>query len=250
MRPDKDVNEVFRLAEAGLTQVEIAAKVGMGQSAVSRWLRTGQAAVLASPMRRRRVDTRCPDRCPVRAAAPEPAYAYLLGRYLGNGALAHTGRSVYRLFVGCCGDHPGVVAEEARAAVRALLPRNALGAQDRNGCTNVTCYSKHWPCLLPRLGPAVEGPWPVTLAPWQRRIAVERQPERFARGLVHGEGCCSRAEGRYLFSNRSTDVRRLFCEACDRLGVQWRQLNRYTVSVARPDSVARLDDLVGARGGT
>jgi hypothetical protein len=30
MRPDSDVHEVFRLAELGLTQQEIAASVGIG----------------------------------------------------------------------------------------------------------------------------------------------------------------------------------------------------------------------------
>jgi len=44
-----------------------------------------------------------------------------------------------------------------------------------------------------------------------------------------------------------SDVLRIFTEACDQLGVQWRQLNATNVSVARRESVARLDELAGPK---
>jgi predicted pyridoxine 5'-phosphate oxidase superfamily flavin-nucleotide-binding protein len=50
---------------------------------------------------------------------------------------------------------------------------------------------------------------------------------------------------RYEFSNRSEDIKRIFCEACDALGVQWRVMNRESISVARRASVARLDEFIG-----
>jgi hypothetical protein len=50
---------------------------------------------------------------------------------------------------------------------------------------------------------------------------------------------------RYQFSNRSDDIRKLFCDACDLLGVEWRQWTRWHISVARRDSVALLDEHVG-----
>jgi hypothetical protein len=43
---------------------------------------------------------------------------------------------------------------------------------------------------------------------------------------------------RYQFSNRSDEIRRIFTDACDRIGVEWRQMNRWNVSVARRASVA------------
>ncbi len=64
---------------------------------------------------------------------------------------------------------------------------------------------------------------------------------------------------RYQFSNRSDDIMRIFCTACDRLGIDWRRMNDHTISVARRQSVAMLDQFVGpeivethqgARGGT
>jgi hypothetical protein len=52
---------------------------------------------------------------------------------------------------------------------------------------------------------------------------------------------------RYSFSNASNDIRAIFCEACDRLGVRWRPMNARNVSVARRESVALLDEFIGPR---
>jgi hypothetical protein len=52
---------------------------------------------------------------------------------------------------------------------------------------------------------------------------------------------------RYQFSNRSPDIRWLFTQACDRLGVKWRPWTRFHVSVAQRESVAILDRHVGPK---
>jgi hypothetical protein len=52
---------------------------------------------------------------------------------------------------------------------------------------------------------------------------------------------------RYQFSNRSDDIRRLFTDTCDKLGIEWRQWTRYHVSVARRESVARMDSFIGPK---
>jgi hypothetical protein len=52
---------------------------------------------------------------------------------------------------------------------------------------------------------------------------------------------------RYCFSNTSPDIKKLFCEACDRLGIEWRVMNAQNISVARRASVARLDEFVGPK---
>jgi hypothetical protein len=52
---------------------------------------------------------------------------------------------------------------------------------------------------------------------------------------------------RYLFTNRSVDIQRIFCGGCDRLGIEWRQDGPWNVSVARRESVAALDRHVGPK---
>ena len=52
---------------------------------------------------------------------------------------------------------------------------------------------------------------------------------------------------RYQFSNVSEDIKRIFCDACDALGVEWKRMNAKNISVARRASVARLDRGVGPK---
>lgn len=52
---------------------------------------------------------------------------------------------------------------------------------------------------------------------------------------------------RYQFSNRSDDIRKLFTDTCDQLGIEWRQWTRWHVSVAERASVARMDEFIGPK---
>jgi hypothetical protein len=52
---------------------------------------------------------------------------------------------------------------------------------------------------------------------------------------------------RYHFSNRSADIRGIFGEACDAIGIEWRHNNATNISVARRGSVAILDEFVGPK---
>jgi hypothetical protein len=86
---------------------------------------------------------------------------------------------------------------------------------------------------------------------------VDSQPGHFLRGLIHTDGWRGLnrvfVKGRwyeyprYQFSSRSDDIRRLFTDACDRIGVAWRPWGRWHISVARREAVARLDEFVGPK---
>jgi hypothetical protein len=90
-------------------------------------------------------------------------------------------------------------------------------------------------------------------------VAGDRHATRapLLRRLIHSDGCRSLntihhpkktySYPRYTFSNRSDDIRGIFCDACDLLGIEWRVMNRWNISVARRDSVARLDEFVGLK---
>ena len=45
----------------------------------------------------------------------------------------------------------------------------------------------------------------------------------------------------------SADIRGLFCEYCDRLGVRWTQSNHRNISVSHRRSVAILDGFIGPK---
>jgi len=52
---------------------------------------------------------------------------------------------------------------------------------------------------------------------------------------------------RYMFTNESADIRALCGDVLDALGVAWRYSKRNTISVARREAVARLDEVVGPK---
>jgi hypothetical protein len=92
----------------------------------------------------------------------------------------------------------------------------------------------------------------IELTAWQREL-VERRPDLLVRGLIQSDGCRFQNTGRgwshprYCFDNRSAEIRRIFCDACDLLGLRWTTSGRYTVYVSRKADVALLDRFVGPK---
>src|ERR1700710_1345233 len=125
-----------------------------------------------------------------------------------------------------------------------------LGLYLGDGCVSgsqlrIVLDYKHWPLVFPRHGPGRKHNRPIVLHEWQRAI-VDRRPRPFLRGLINSDGCrtinrfktklpsgrvAEYAYPRYFFSNQSADIRRLFCEYCERLGVRWTQSNPRNISV-------------------
>ena len=130
------------------------------------------------------------------------------------------------------------------------------GVTGKAGCVDVSSGSKQWPCLFPQHGPGPKHLRRIALTDWQQAI-VDEHPTGLLRGLIHSDGCRSLnrvvvrgreyAYPRYTFSNVSDDIKRIFCDACDALGIEWRRMNAKNISVARRASVARLDEFVGPK---
>lgn len=250
------VLEVAELLERGVSQREVAGKVGVPLGTVRRWAR-GRWPQLAQPLLTGA--TVCP-RCLApehdMRTLPRGAYAQMLGLYLGDGCITRL-RSTYQLRITMDTSYPAVI-EEARAVVRAVLPHRVVGAcavRDER-CVNVTVSDASLPCLLPQHGPGRKHRRPIRLEPWQEAI-VNAEPGRFLRGLIHSDGWRGEnrvhvkgrdyAYPRYQFSNRSDDIRRLFTDACDRLDIAWRPWGRWHISVARREAVALMDEHVSPK---
>ncbi len=191
----------------------------------------------------------------------EPSYSHLLGLYLGDGCLAEAPRTV-RLIITCDERYPALV-EAARESMWATgLPRTVhVYPASGSSCVRVSSASKRWPEAFPQHGPGRKHERRIALAGWQREI-VDRFPKEFLRGLLHSDGCrtvnrfrttlpsgrvAEYAYPRWFFSNRSADIRGLFCEYCERLGIRWTQSNPRNISVSHRRSVALLDSFVPAK---
>jgi hypothetical protein len=114
-------------------------------------------------------------------------------------------------------------------------------------------YSKHCLCLIPQHGAGRKHCRKIALESWQQKI-VARSREAFIRCLIHSDGCqivaCERQAGRvryaprYTFSNKSEDIKGLFCESCDALGIRWTRPTAKEVAIYRRDTVG-MDKFIG-----
>ncbi|MFE9601890.1 helix-turn-helix domain-containing protein [Streptomyces hokutonensis] len=204
--------------------------------------------------------TDCP-RCTTRDF-DESAYAYLLGLYLGDGHIISK-RKQHHLSISCNAPQIGLVAA-AEDAMRKVMPLPSVSQRHRSGCTEVKSYTRHWTCLFPQHAPGKKHERRIALEPWQQEI-VDTHPWEFIRGLIHSDGCRitnwttrmvagerKRYEyPRYFFTNKSDDIRKLFTDTLDKVGVGWTTLARgsdpFNISVARKASVALMDTHVGPK---
>jgi hypothetical protein len=191
----------------------------------------------------------------------EFSYSHLLGLYLGDGHVAAFART-HRLEITCDASYPALVDPAWVSIVLTGLARRVRIAKDsQRRCVRVAAYSKRWPEAFPQHRSGRKHERKIELAPWPREV-VDRFPREFLRGLLHSDGCrtvnrfktllpsgwvAEYAYPRWFFSNRSADIRALFCECCDRLEIRWTQSNPRNISVSHRASVALIDAFVPAK---
>jgi len=247
MRTVGELESVTGLIAAGLNDCQISRLTGIPRRTVHDW-RSGRTPDFSRSL------VVPPGVAPDLSESIQPAYAYLLGLYLGDGHIVRT-RRTYRLRITLDGIYPSIVAE-CRSAIERVVPNKVGVVRTASRAVVVNAYSNSWPQLFPQHGAGPKHQRAIELAPWQAAI-TNRHPEPLIRGLIHSDG--SRTSNRirhkekvytyprYEFCNYSTDIQAIFCEHLDLLKIPWRQMNRWTISVARRDAVARLDAFVGPK---
>jgi hypothetical protein len=257
-RPIEEFEEAMRLVRWGMNDCQISNLMGVPRTTVKGWRKKLRRDPRWAPGNFERAND-CPF-CGSGHVNPE-AYAYLLGMYLGDGHIVHQARTT-KLGISLDAKYPGIIYEctEAVAGQRECGVMK-VGLQSYDTWVLVTGHWQHWPCLFPQHGPGLKHKRKIELVDWQVDV-VDAHPELLLRGLIHSDGCRfinpvkrQWKDGpvklykypRYMFTNASDDIRRIFCEACDRLEIEWKQSNWRTISVARRDSVARMDEFVGPK---
>ncbi|MGA5897637.1 helix-turn-helix domain-containing protein [Streptomyces venetus] len=252
-------HQALALLRGGVKNADVARSLNVPLGTVGYWKHLDRATRGECPGRH---DPKCP-RCDGRKL-DGPAYAYLLGLYLGDGHISHySEHRVPNLMITCTESWPGLM-DDCERAMRAVFPENSVCRVRKTGCRNVKVYSKHLHCLFPQHGPGKKHERRIVLEPWQQ-VIVDAHPWEFVRGLIHSDGCRitnwttrlvagerKRYEyPRYFFTNVSEDIRRLYTDTLDKLGVEWTHCTRhgdpYNISVARKASVALMDAHVGPK---
>jgi hypothetical protein len=253
IRSQATVDQGLFLSDLGILDREIAEMCRVAVKTVRRWRRLYQRGGVV----RTANGSACPG-CHDRALDPA-SYALLLGAYLGDGHIVRNKRGIYLLSVAQDARYTALI-DEWRSAVLAVKGGGSCHINNKPGCVAILSYWMHWPCLFPQHGAGRKHERPIVLEPWQQEI-IEADPRPFLRGLFHSDGCRITnwtvrwlAAGpkryeypRYFFSNESADIIGLCTWALDLLGIAWRRPKYNTVSVARREAVAALDEFVGPK---
>lgn len=263
MRTKAEYLRVVDLASKGLNSSSIARLTDIPRSTIREWRKrsVGGTGAPGSAWRRDATDGGCATCGGVHPAEKLPAAQYVLGIYLGDRCISSGPRDVYRLRIFLDSRYEGII-DRAAVAVKTVMPGRTVGqrwtAGVGRGCVEVYSYSKQWPCLFPQHGPGKKHERCIQLVDWQEKlVALHRRS--LLRGLIESDGCrfiarqTSRSGRRYewpryVFDNLSGDIRQLFCEQCDALGIRW-TVSRpgRTIQIARLESVATMDTFVGPK---
>ena len=243
---------VIELIDRGEGVTEIARATGIPRNTVKAWSEGRGVA------RHRRLATASPHWRPHDAKS----YCYLLGIYLGDGHITAASPTAAALTVTLDPRYPAVVAEVAQA-MEAVCPGAAARRFIRKGGHVAILKICHpvLPHAFPQHGPGQKHRRAIELLPWQREL-TRHHSRALLRGLIQSDGCrcLNRFETtlpsgrvaryeypRYFFSNLSADIRGIFCEHCELLGIRWTQSNSRNISVSHRASVALLDQFVGPK---
>ncbi len=245
--------QVHQLAATGLSDYQIATRADVPRSTVQRW------------RHRDKSPTRLRGGSEIAAAWEVPhaeTYSYLLGNYLGDGHLVHKPPNGWLLRI-TSDRRYGAIEDEIMRAMEMTFPgRRAVRSPRASSGADVLQIAH--PAVgraFPQHGPGRKHLRSIVLEGWQLELTREN-PGSLIRGLIHSDGC--RAENqfrtklpsgrvaeysyvRYFFSNLSADIRAIFVEHCELLGVRVTQSNHRNLSISHRTSVAILDSFVGPK---
>jgi len=252
-RTQLEFEAAMALIDTGFGDSEIARITQVPRPTISAW-RHGRGIRYHERLTAAEASWRPPSRA---------GYSYLLGLYLGDGCINLSRQGTCAtMVITLDAAYPGVV-EEAMAAAAACFPETQAHRFARSGgsVAAVQWSDPVLPFAFPQHGPGRKHLRVIELEPWQQEITTAF-PRELLRGLIHSDGCrtinrfktklpsgrvANYEYPRYFFSNLSEDIRRIFCEHCEFLGIRWTQSNSRNISISHRKSVALMDEFIGQK---
>jgi hypothetical protein len=252
LRPQADFDLAMRLVAEGLGDTEIARLTRIPRPTISAW-RHGRGCRYHE-----RLATATPQWRPDQPAA----YCYVLGAYLGDGCLTALPSGAASLIVSLDLSYPAII-DSVERSVRTVFPDVKVVRVFPNGANLVVLRASHpaLPFAFPQHGAGRKHNRVIRLKEWQHDL-THAHPKELLRGLIHSDGCrtvnrfktklpsgrvAEYEYPRYFFSNLSADIRDIFCQHCELLGIRWTQSNPRNISVSHRKSVTLLDEFIGPK---
>jgi hypothetical protein len=251
-RTQAEFESALTLMEVGRGDAEIARVTGVPRATVGAWRR---GIGIRHHLRRAMATAQW------RPKAPN-AYSYLLGVYLGDGCIFAQASGTATLIITLDSAYPTIVADVSRAANEVFPDTPVRHYLRMEG--SVTAIQLNHPVLpfaFPQHGHGRKHERKIELVVWQQSL-TRAHPRELIRGLIHSDGCrtinrfktklpsgrvAEYAYPRYFFSNLSADIRRIFCDHCELLGIRWTRSNPRNISISHRASVALLDEFIGPK---
>lgn len=249
-RPAEEFEATLALSREGLSDSEVSRITGIPCRTINGWRR---GARRNQPLANNWDGWRPP--CDV-------TYCYLLGIYLGDGHIAIPNGKAPFLRVAHDSAYSRIAGEIANALQLTFPGRKVLTLDYMKGnCINLQLSHPALPYAFPQHGPGRKHERKIELVPWQLEL-TRAYPERLLRGLIHSDGsrCINRFDTklpsgrvatyeypRYFFTNYSADIRGIFTDHCELLGIRWTRSNPRNISISHRDSVALMDSFIGPK---
>ena len=245
------VDTALQLLSTGRTTRSVATEIGVPRRTIADWANS------TTPIDRgRHKGEHSAEVCQL-VLEPDwlalTSYVYLLGLYLGDGCLSAHPRGVWRLRIFCDTKYPGII-EICASAMRSVYRRTGCSSRREAAAQKSRC-TRGIGAPFPQHGPVEAERGPAHGVRQERLVGEDRAA--FLRGLVHSDGsryiarqtCRGHryAWPRYCFSNLSEDIKHLFCETCDALGIAWRRADPKHIYINRRGAVAVMDELAGPK---
>jgi hypothetical protein len=248
MHSNDDYRQILQLWEAGYNKSAIERQTGIPRTTVRDCIQKfGTQKEFEEYLNREQKH-----HWKIRASEPDFRlhYAYMLGVYLGDGYIVKDPRT-YRLRVVMDMKYPNIL-NRVIESIQILVPNNSVHTIQKIGCIEISCYSNYWVEMFPQHGEGVKHKRAIILEDWQQAIIDEYRIE-FVRGLYHSDGSRTvpvykgkTLPPRYYFTNYSHDIKRLFCDAVEKLGLHWTSWGK-NVTINRKADAAFLDEILGPK---
>lgn len=247
MRSREEMSQIKNLWSEGLSQHQISRLSGVPRSTVRDWIIRFRQGISWKPPAPERITEALPE------LSAEPHYVYLLGAYLGDGYINRTHNDrTFKLRIFCDSKQDRVI-DDCRTSLSICLPKNKVRAGEIRGknCVEVSVHSNLLPVLFPQIGPGRKHERKIRLTEEQKGL-VDSYPLYLIKGLIDSDGTRyyrkqgSRKYLSYELSNKSQDIQKIFCGACDSVNIEWTQPYYKTIAIRRK-SVPTLNQFISPK---
>lgn len=173
------------------------------------------------------------------------SYSYILGMYLGDGHISKCLRT-YRFRIFQDSTYKDII-DNCVFHLKKIFPNNIISIfrWHCDNCKVIILYNNNLAEIFPQHGPGKKHLRKIELLDWQKEI-INKYPREFLCGLIDSDGCRFLCNNYlyYQFTNKSEDIKDMFCDVCKILGIEYLRYNKYkNIRISKRKSVEKIEKI-------